>query len=227
MNPLSSRNSKRALTGASIQFLRVVRGEHLLSPHPGPLPWGEGGHNTMRRYAEPLPSICRDKTRTLSLGRGQGEGKGVVKWHRRSRTDIRPTKSRDGFTLIEIMVVVVILGILAATIIPRFIGTTQEAKVSTAKANVAELESALERFNIHMDRYPTSEEGLKVLVEPPTGDDKKWRGPYIKMLRPDPWGHPYEYRRPGVHHTTSFDLWSRGADGADGGENDDADVGNW
>lgn len=136
-------------------------------------------------------------------------------------------KRSSGFTLIEIMVVVVILGILAATIIPQFMGTTQEAKIGTAKANVAELESALERFNIHMDRHPTSDEGLKVLVEPPAGDDKKWRGPYIKMLRPDPWGNPYQYRNPGVRHTASFDLWSKGADGADGGEGDGADIGNW
>ena len=136
-------------------------------------------------------------------------------------------KTSDGFTLIEIMVVVVILGILAATIIPQFIGTTHDAKVGTAKANIAELESALERFNIHMDRHPTSDEGLKALVEPPSGDDKKWRGPYIKLLRPDPWGHPYQYRNPGVHRSTGFDLWSRGAAGADGGEGDGADIGNW
>src|SRR5437899_7345120 len=92
---------------------------------------------------------------------------------------------RRAFTLIEIMVVVVILGILAATIIPQFIGTTYDAKVSAAKAHIAELESALERFNVHMDRYPTADEGLKVLVEPPANDDKKWRGPYVKQLRPD------------------------------------------
>lgn len=96
------------------------------------------------------------------------------------------SKRSDAFTLIEIMVVVVILGVLAATILPQFIGTTHEAKVSTAKANIAELESALERFNIHMDRHPTSDEGLKVLVEAPSNDEKKWRGPYIKVLRPDP-----------------------------------------
>jgi general secretion pathway protein G len=134
---------------------------------------------------------------------------------------------QSAFTLIEIMVVVVILGILAATIIPQFIGTTHDAKVSAAKATIAELESALERFYIHVDRHPTSEEGLKVLVEAPSGDDKKWRGPYIKMLRADPWGHPYQYRNPGVHHTSSFDVWSRGADGADGGEGEKADIGNW
>ena len=137
------------------------------------------------------------------------------------------THRLGGFTLIEIMVVVVILGVLAATIIPQFIGTTQEAKVGAAKAHIAELESALERFNIHMDRFPTTEEGLKVLVEAPSGDTTKWRGPYIKMLRPDPWGNPYEYRYPGVRHPSSFDLWSKGAGGADGGEGDAADIGNW
>jgi general secretion pathway protein G len=133
-----------------------------------------------------------------------------------------------GFTLIEIMVVVVILGILAATIVPQFIGTTHDAKVSAAKAHVAELESALERFYVHMDRYPTPEEGLKVLVSPPTEDTgKKWRGPYVKQLRNDPWGNPYRYRSPGIHHSASFDLWSAGADGADGGEGENADIGNW
>jgi general secretion pathway protein G len=133
----------------------------------------------------------------------------------------------DAFTLIEIMVVVVILGILAATIIPQFIGTTQDAKVSAAKSQIAELESALERFYVHMDRYPTAEEGLAALVTAPAGAESKWRGPYIKQLRNDPWGNPYQYSFPGAHHPTSFDVWSRGSDGADGGEGDAADIGNW
>lgn len=131
------------------------------------------------------------------------------------------------FTLIEIMIVVIIIGILAATIIPQFMGTTYDAKVSAAKGHIAELEAAIERFNVHMDRYPTPEEGLKVLTEPPAGEDTKWRGPYVKQLRADPWGNPYQYRAPGTHHPTSFDLWSRGADNADGGEGQGADVGNW
>jgi general secretion pathway protein G len=132
----------------------------------------------------------------------------------------QPLRKTSAFTLIEIMVVVVILGILAAAIIPQFIGTTEDAKVSTAKANLVELENALERFNLNMDRYPTSEEGLKALTEAPPGDEEKWRGPYIKLLRPDPWGNPYQYRVPGTHHTTAFDLWAGG--GAGGKE-----IGNW
>ena len=136
-------------------------------------------------------------------------------------------QTSNGFTLIEIMVVVVIIGVLAATIIPQFIGTTHDAKVSAAKGHIATLESALEQFNVHMDRYPTSEEGLKVLLEAPAGEEKKWRGPYIKMLRNDPWGSAYQYKFPGAHHTSSYDLWSRGADLADGGEGNGADIGNW
>ena len=132
-----------------------------------------------------------------------------------------------GFTLLEIMVVVIIIGVLAATIIPQFMGTKDDAKVSAAKADVAQLENALERFNLHMDRFPTMEEGLKVLVETPAGEDKKWRGPYIKLLRHDPWGNEYQYRIPGIHHTSTFDVWSMGADGQDGGEGYNADVGNW
>src|SRR3954471_3694192 len=90
---------------------------------------------------------------------------------------------RRGFTLVEIMVVVVILGILAATIIPQFVSTTQDAKVGAAKADIAQLRNAVDRFNINMDRYPSTEEGLKVLVEAPSSDDaKKWRGPYIDKL---------------------------------------------
>src|SRR5690349_10932077 len=97
--------------------------------------------------------------------------------------------SSKAFTLIEIMVVVIIIGILAATIIPQFMGTTQDAKISAAKSHIAELESALERFNVHMDRYPTTEEGMKVLLDPPATDANKWRGPYIKQMRDDPWGN--------------------------------------
>jgi general secretion pathway protein G len=147
---------------------------------------------------------------------------------RRTRPSRKPrTRTHAAFTLVEIMVVLVVIGIIAAAIIPQFVGTTQDAKISTAKSNVAEIESAVERFYVHMDRYPSSEEGLKVLVEAPAGEEQKWRGPYVKMLRNDPWGNPFQYRSPGTHHTSSFDVWSRGADGADGGEGPNADIGNW
>ena len=140
-----------------------------------------------------------------------------------------PLKSKrtSAFTLVEIMVVVVVIGILAAFVIPQFGGITQDAKVNAAKGNVAELDSAIEKFFINMDRYPTTEEGFKALLEPPSGEESKWRGPYIKILHNDPWGNAYQYRCPGIHHQSGFDIWSRGADGADGGEGPNADLGNW
>lgn len=136
-------------------------------------------------------------------------------------------RKRAGFTLVEIMVVVVILGILAATIVPSFMRTTQDAKVGAAKADIANIKNALTRFSINMDRFPTTEEGLKVLSEAPSGDDKKWRGPYVEEVKPDPWGHPYQYRYPGTHGRNQYDIWSFGSDGAEGGEEDAADIGNW
>lgn len=139
-----------------------------------------------------------------------------------------PKLEARAFTLIELIVVVIILGILAATIIPQFIGSTTDAKIGAAKANISALETALEHFRVHMDRFPTTEEGLKVLVDPPASDDSKsWRGPYIDVLRNDPWGNAYQYRCPGTHLKARFDLWSRGADNAEGGEGPAADIGNW
>ncbi len=132
-----------------------------------------------------------------------------------------------GFTLIEIMVVLIILGILAATIVPSFVGTKEDAMVTTARNAIATLENALERYYLHMDRYPTSEQGLSVLVTKPSDGGEKWRGPYIKELRPDPWGNAFQYRSPGVRGTKTFDLYSFGSDGADGGEEFAADITNW
>ena len=124
---------------------------------------------------------------------------------------------QEGFTLLEIMVVVIILGIIAATIVPQFIGQTQQAKENTAKATVAELEQAVERFNLNMDRHPTTDEGLKVLVDPPTGQEKNWRGPYMQSdsVPKDPWGNDYIYECPGRHGSNPYDLSSSGAPGTD------------
>ena len=93
-------------------------------------------------------------------------------------------------------------------------------------ADIARLENALERFFIHMDRYPTTAERLKALVTPPAEGAKTWRG-YLKRLVNDPWDNPYQYRSPGLHGSKTYDLWSRGADGADGGDGVNTDITNW
>jgi general secretion pathway protein G len=144
---------------------------------------------------------------------------------RRQTPDAR-RQMYDGFTLIELMVVVIVLGILAATIIPQFMGVTEDAKVNTAKTHIEALKTALGMYNIHMDRFPTTEEGLKALVQPPGDAGKGWKGPYVDELKPDPWGNPYQYRCPG-QNGKRYDIWSRGADGADGGEGINADISCW
>ena len=144
----------------------------------------------------------------------------------RRASDLYKTR-KHGFTLIEIMVVVIVLAILAASIIPQFVGTKQEARISKVKTDIALLEGALERFFLNMDRYPTNSEGLRVLVETPQDGENKWRGPYVKTVRPDPWGNEYAYRFPGLHDPRTFDIYSTGADGKDGGEDVNADISNW
>ena len=125
------------------------------------------------------------------------------------------------------MVVVIVLGILAATIIPQFAGKAQQAKESASRSDIATLESALELFFLDMDRYPTGDEGLDALIIPPPDAGKKWRSAYIREMRPDPWGNPYQYRSPGLYGSKTYDLWSNGADGTPGGEGYDADITNW
>ena len=140
-----------------------------------------------------------------------------------SMTRKRKRHRPEGFTLIEILVVVMILAVLAATIIPQFASTTQSAKAKAARHDIATLESSVERFFLDMDRYPTAEEQLRALTSPPADGGKNWHGPYIKELMPDPWGNPYVYRIPGQHGAKTYDIWSRGPDGVDGGD----DVTSW
>ena len=138
----------------------------------------------------------------------------------------RNQRSREGFTLIELMVVVIVLAVLAATIIPQFAGTTHDAKVSKAKTDIATLKGALERFAVYMDRYPNTEEGLEALANDPTQGGSKWRGPYIEEVLLDPWDHEYHYTCPG-NAGRSFDLVSHGADGEPGGEGNNEDITSW
>ena len=131
--------------------------------------------------------------------------------------------NRRGFTLVEIMVVVVILGILAVLIVPRVLGRTDEARAAAAKHDVATLMQSLKLYKLDNGRYPSNEEGLAALVSPPAGL-QNWHGPYIKRGVPnDPWGAPYVYRFPGSHNAGGYDLMSMGSDGREGND----DITNW
>jgi general secretion pathway protein G len=137
-------------------------------------------------------------------------------------------RDQRGFTLIEIMVVVVILGILAAIVVPRLLSRPDEARVTKAKTDIKGLESSLGLFKLDNGFYPTTEQGLRALVsKPETGriPTKYPDGGYLKKVPQDPWGHDYIYLSPGVHG--DYDLLSYGADGEPGGEKFDADIKNW
>jgi general secretion pathway protein G len=133
-----------------------------------------------------------------------------------------------GFTLVELLVVMVIIGLLITIVAIKVLPTIDTAKVEKAKADVAMLEQAVELFRLNNQNYPTSSDGLQALVSPPaslTRPELYQRGGYVKRLPNDPWGRPYAYAQPGTHGP--FDIYSLGADGAPGGEAEDADVGNW
>jgi len=134
-----------------------------------------------------------------------------------------------GFTLIELLVVMIILAILAAVVIPRVIGRTEDARRAKARSDIAAFETALDAYKLDNGSYPTTEQGLQALVEPPNTDPvpKNWSGPYLKKGIPkDPWGNDYVYASPG-EHSTDFDIVSYGKDGQPGGEGEDADVVSW
>jgi len=134
-----------------------------------------------------------------------------------------------GFTLIEIMVVVVIIGLLAAVIVPNVIGQVERARVSKAQSDIAGLETALTMFKLDNSKYPGTDQGLQALVVQPSDPSiRHWKpGGYLKGgVKRDPWGNDYVYVFPGTHGG-EYDLYSLGADGQPGGEGDNADIGNW
>ena len=135
---------------------------------------------------------------------------------------------QGGFTLLEVMVVVVILGILAALVVPKIISRPDEARAIAAKQDIASLMQALKLYRLDNQRYPTTEQGLQALVARPTTAPiaTNWKaGGYVERLPKDPWGGPYQYLNPGLYG--EIDIFSFGANGAPGGEGNDADIGSW
>jgi len=126
---------------------------------------------------------------------------------------------QKGFTLIEIIVVMVIVGILGVTVVPQLMGKVDQARITKAKNDIVELESALMMYRLDKSKFPDTDEGLNAL-----------KGNYIKKLQKDPWNRDYIYISPGTHGengNSDFDLYSYGADGIEGGEGEDQDIGNW
>lgn len=136
--------------------------------------------------------------------------------------------AHGGFTLVEVMVVVVILGLLAAVVVPRIMDRPDAARVTKAKQDIRNIESALQLYRLDNSFYPTTEQGLEALVERPRGDPQpsNWAdGGYLDRIPKDPWGREYQYLHPGEHG--ELDVFSYGADGRPGGDGINGDIGNW
>jgi len=141
----------------------------------------------------------------------------------------RRSDRRAGFTLVELMVVIVIIGLLATVVAINVLPAQDRAMTGKARADVATLEQGVESYRLDNLVFPTTEQGLQALVAPPAGlarPERYRQGGYVRRLPEDPWGNPYQYRQPSAHGG-QFDVWSWGADGREGGEGNDADIGNW
>jgi len=152
-------------------------------------------------------------------GMGRRKPMSITNRHPRSQ------HSAKGFTLLELLVVMVILGLLTGYVAPKLFAHIGKAEVKTARAQIDGLEKALDAYRLDVGHYPSTEEGLAALQVQPA-NETHWSGPYLKKTVPnDPWGHPYQYKQPGEHG--EYDLMSFGKDGKPGGTGEDEDIGNW
>jgi general secretion pathway protein G len=136
-----------------------------------------------------------------------------------------PIRHHGGFTLLELLVVLVILGLLAGYVAPKYFAQIGKSEVKTAQAQIVGLANALDQYRIDTGHYPSTEQGLAALTTKPA-DEPRWDGPYLKKAVPnDPWGKPYQYKMPGEHG--EVDIYSFGHDGAPGGTGENADLTNW
>lgn len=144
---------------------------------------------------------------------------------RRAHPVFPPTNRTAGFTLLELLVVMVIIGLLASFVAPRYFGQVGKSEIKTARAQIAGIESALDQYRLDVGHYPGTEPGLGSLFSRPV-NEARWAGPYLKkQAPPDPWGNAYVYRMPGEHG--EYDLLSYGNDGQPGGSGEAADITNW
>lgn len=134
-----------------------------------------------------------------------------------------PRAGRAGFTLVELLLVLVILGTLAAIVYPKLAGRSEQARITAARTQIAAFSTALDAFEVDNGYYPKGKTGLEELITQPR-DSTNWKGPYLKDLPPDPWGNDYLYEYPGKNNPNGFDLYSMGPDGREGG---DDDITNW
>lgn len=140
---------------------------------------------------------------------------------------IKKSCTNAGFTLLELLVVLVIIGLLAGIVGPRLFKNVSKSEFTTAKAQIDALGKALDQYRLDVGRYPAPQDGLAVLTTRP-GNEPNWNGPYLKKAAPlDPWGMSYQYKFPGERNAEDYDLYSFGPDKAPGGENENSDIGNW
>ncbi|MBU6409807.1 MAG: type II secretion system major pseudopilin GspG [Verrucomicrobia bacterium] len=136
------------------------------------------------------------------------------------KTARQSSSRRRAFTLVEMLLVVTIIGILAALVIPKMVGRSEQARETAARADISSIKTALDAFEVDNGYYPKTLQGL---IQQPS-NTKNWHGPYLDSIPQDPWGNPYSYEYPGKHNPNSFDLWSAGPDGKSGTQDD---IGNW
>jgi general secretion pathway protein G len=173
----------------------------------------------VRTLFDTRPSVCASSNLEVKLVRTITSS--MCPLHRRPAV---PPQQR-GFTLIELLVVVVIIGLLAGLVAPKFMGQVGKSNTSIARAQIEQLGKALDTYRLDVGTYPTTEQGLQALVVKPDGVER-WQGPYlVKGVPPDPWGRPYRYKTPGDHG--DYDMTSYGLDGQPGGTGENADVNSW
>lgn len=153
----------------------------------------------------------------------------LLSQHIRKSRQIARQQNREGFTLVELLVVIVIIGILATVVVINVLPSQDKAMTGKTRADIAVLEQAMETYRLDNLSFPTDAQGLDALTSPPADlarPERYRNGGYIRRLPEDPWGNPYQYRQRS-EHGGAFDVWSYGADGKEGGEGNDADIGNW